>query len=70
LRRLGIVGGLSPGSTLLYYNYIIKGFRERFRSEKYPEVLIYSVSSGRVVELMSREILKALLRSSLKRLSR
>lgn len=67
MRRIGIVGGLSPESTVLYYNYIIKGFRERFRSEKYPEVLIYSVSFGRVVELMrsgdfkgvARELLKA-----------
>jgi len=43
-KRIGILGGLSPESTVTYYGYITRTYRERFGDHSYPEILIYSVS--------------------------
>lgn len=44
---LGIVGGLSPESTILYYRYVVEEFLERFGGRRYPELMIYSVDYAR-----------------------
>jgi aspartate racemase len=43
-RRIGILGGMSPESTVAYYEYITRSYTERFGDYSYPEILIYSVS--------------------------
>jgi aspartate racemase len=43
-KRIGILGGLSPESTVAYYQYITRTYTERFGDYGYPEVIIYSVS--------------------------
>jgi aspartate racemase len=43
-RRIGILGGMSPESTVEYYQYITRTYTERFGDYGYPEILIYSVS--------------------------
>jgi aspartate racemase len=43
-KRIGILGGMSPESTIEYYQYITRGYTARFGDYAYPEVLIYSVS--------------------------
>jgi aspartate racemase len=43
-RRIGILGGMSPESTVEYYQYITRTYSERYGDYGYPEVLIYSVS--------------------------
>ncbi|MDH5769917.1 MAG: hypothetical protein OEZ25_01315 [Candidatus Bathyarchaeota archaeon] len=43
-KRIGVLGGLSPESTVTYYEYITRTYRERFDDHSYPEILIYSVS--------------------------
>ncbi len=47
---LGIVGGLSPESTILYYRYVVEEFLERFGGRRYPELMIYSVDYARFSE--------------------
>jgi len=42
-RKIGLVGGLSPESTLDYYRYLIHSYREKYDNEYYPEIVIYSV---------------------------
>ncbi len=42
-KKIGIVGGLSPESTILYYKTIIEEYRKRFNDEHYPDIIIYSV---------------------------
>ncbi len=44
LKRIGILGGMSPESTAKYYEYIIHTYTERFGDYSYPEIIIYSVS--------------------------
>jgi aspartate racemase len=43
-KRIGIIGGMSPESTVEYYQYITHTYTERYGDYGYPEVLIYSVS--------------------------
>jgi aspartate racemase len=43
-KKIGILGGLSPESTVEYYLYLTRTYTERFGSFAYPEIIIYSVS--------------------------
>lgn len=43
-KRIGIIGGMSPESTIEYYRYLIHTYTARFSDHSYPEILIYSVS--------------------------
>ncbi len=43
-KKIGILGGTSPESTVEYYQYITRTYTERFGDYGYPEVIIYSVS--------------------------
>jgi aspartate racemase len=43
-KRIGILGGMSPESTVAYYEYITRNYTERYGDYGYPEILIYSVS--------------------------
>jgi aspartate racemase len=43
-KRIGIIGGMSPESTITYYEYITHTYTERFGDYGYPEIIIYSVS--------------------------
>jgi len=43
-KTIGILGGMSPESTVAYYEYITRTYTERFGDYAYPEILIYSVS--------------------------
>lgn len=43
-KKIGILGGMSPESTVEYYQYITRTYTERYGDYGYPEVLIYSVS--------------------------
>lgn len=43
-KKIGIVGGLSPESTVSYYLSITRKYVERYGNCDYPEIIIYSVS--------------------------
>jgi len=43
-KRIGILGGMSPESTIEYYQHITRTYTERFGDYGYPEIIIYSVS--------------------------
>jgi aspartate racemase len=43
-KTIGILGGMSPESTVAYYEYITRTYTERYGDYSYPEILIYSVS--------------------------
>jgi len=54
MKTIGIVGGLSPESTVLYYTNIIEEFRRRYGNEEYPEIIIYSVNFGKFTRIMEK----------------
>lgn len=43
-KRIGIIGGLSPESTVSYYLNITRKYVEQFEDYGYPEIIIYSVN--------------------------
>jgi len=43
-KKIGILGGMSPESTIEYYQYITRTYTQRFGDYGYPEIIIYSVS--------------------------
>lgn len=43
-KRIGILGGMSPESTVEYYQYITRTYTKRYGDYGYPEVIVYSVS--------------------------
>jgi len=50
MRKVGIVGGIGPASTLDYYSGIIDGCRASVNDESYPEIFIDSVD---MIEMLS-----------------
>ena len=50
MKKIGILGGMSPESTALYYEHITRTYTAQFGDYGYPEILIYSVSFQHFVE--------------------
>jgi len=43
-KRIGILGGMAPESTLEYYRILIELSHERLEQDEYPEIIIYSLN--------------------------
>jgi len=43
-KKIGIIGGLSPESTVSYYLHMTRSYAERFGDYGYPHIIIYSVN--------------------------
>jgi len=44
MKKIGILGGLGPESTIAYYEYITREYYRRYSNYAYPEIIIYSLS--------------------------
>ena len=53
LKKVGIVGGIGPVSTVDYYSGIIREVRQRTNDDNYPEILINSVNMTEMLMLVS-----------------
>jgi aspartate racemase len=49
-KKIGILGGLSPESTIAYYEHITRTYVAQHGDFSYPEILIYSVNFQQYVE--------------------
>jgi aspartate racemase len=47
-KRMGMIGGVGPAATVLYYQQIIACAREKMGGDQYPEILIHSLDLGEV----------------------
>jgi aspartate racemase len=54
-KKIGILGGISPESTIAYYEHITRTYTERFGDYGYPEIIIYSVSFQPYVDWPQQE---------------
>jgi aspartate racemase len=54
MKKIGLVGGIGPESTLDYYRLIIRAFQER-KSADYPEILVYSANLTELLKLMEEK---------------
>ena len=53
MKTLGILGGLGPESTVIYYREIIDRYRSLTGNDTYPHILINSVDMTRVIGLIA-----------------
>lgn len=53
-RRIGILGGISHESTVVYYQQLIAGYYARHHDYYYPEIIIYSLDFQRFTDLEDR----------------
>ncbi len=51
MKKIGIIGGLGPESTMEYYREIIKAFNTEHTSLAYPEIILYSANLNRFMKL-------------------
>lgn len=52
MKRIGIIGGMGPESTVDYYKLIIKAFHENQADFNYPDIIIYSVNLAELMKIM------------------
>ncbi len=52
MKKIGLIGGIGPESTVEYYRLIIKRYREKLNSEDYPEMVINSINMRAMLELV------------------
>jgi len=52
MKRIGILGGTSPESTVTYYQRITREYTRLFGDHGYPEILIYSVTFQHYIDWM------------------
>ena len=52
VKILGIIGGISPESTLDYYRSIIESYRRRNPDGSYPRMIINSIDLTTLVDLV------------------
>jgi aspartate racemase len=54
-KRVGILGGLTPESTVPYYMHIVHRYQETYHNHAFPEVVIFSVSFQQFDDWMAVE---------------
>lgn len=52
MRKIGLIGGLGPESTLEYYRKIIASFKESYEQTGYPEIVIDSLDMKNFTSLV------------------
>jgi len=52
MKKIGIIGGIGPESTLDYYRGIIDAFRERVGGMNYPDIIIYSADLTELLQIL------------------
>lgn len=50
MKKIGIIGGMSPTSTIDYYKIILDEYYKKYRDHYYPDIIIYSVNFGKIVD--------------------
>jgi aspartate racemase len=53
MKKIGIIGGVGPESTVVYYKLIVKRFREKFSTKEAPSLLINSINMMHMAGLLA-----------------
>ncbi len=53
MKKMGIVGGIGPESTVDYYRLVIKTYQEMTGDRNYPEVVINSINMTKMLQMVS-----------------
>lgn len=55
MKKIGMIGGFGPESTLDYYRLIIETYMKETNGESYPEIIIYSMDMNKLMKLMGNK---------------
>jgi aspartate racemase len=55
MKKVGLIGGIGPPSTLDYYKGIISGYRQKTGDINYPEIIIYSINMTEMLSNIEKE---------------
>lgn len=55
MKKIGMIGGFGPESTIDYYKILIETYREKFDSNSYPEIIIYSLDIYKLLDRVERQ---------------
>ncbi len=53
MKKIGLIGGVGPESTVDYYKQIISAFNTRYKELAYPEIIIYSANLNELMTLVN-----------------
>jgi aspartate racemase len=53
MKSAGIIGGIGPESTIVYYRSFIRLYRERTRDDSYPPLIVNSINLTRMVAMFT-----------------
>ena len=54
MKRIGLIGGLSPESTVHYYEILCREYNRRFGELNFPEIVLQSINLQRLIPLFER----------------
>ena len=54
MKKIGIIGGIGPESTLEYYKRIVYGYRKNTGDENYPQVFINSINMNEMMNCLKK----------------
>lgn len=60
MKRIGIIAGIGPESSVEYYRLIIKQYRERLQTSDYPELVLHSINMTAMLDLVFQDRLDEL----------
>ncbi len=60
MKKIGIIGGIGPESTIEYYRLIVNLFRERLSTNQYPEFFLKSIDMTTMLDLVFSDRLEEL----------
>jgi aspartate racemase len=60
MKKIGIVGGIGPESTLDYYRGIIDAFRGQIGGMNYPDIIIYSADLTELLQILETKAMDRL----------
>ena len=61
MKRVGIIGGIGPESTIEYYRLILKLYQERLSTNQYPEILLHSINMTKMLSFVFKDELDNLI---------
>ncbi|NOT09152.1 MAG: amino acid racemase [Gemmatimonadales bacterium] len=70
VKRLGLIGGIAPASTIDYYRLLIEEHRARTPDGAYPDILINSINFQRFLSLVTADDRKGMVEYLLTELDR
>lgn len=54
MKTVGIVGGIAPESTIVYYRLIIERYRAQTKDDSYPHILLNSIDLRKMLGLVGK----------------